>query len=448
MRNVEWFTQLKPVEKLEAVRTLGKNGYSNGEAIVEKASLTGQRMHVIVQGLVSVSDGPPRPDGQTSDQTLNVGDHFCHETLIEAKPAPAHYTAIGSVLTVIIDRAALRELADHFLSNPEKLKRNSTELSIQMDDLDFMATLGVGGFGRVKLVAHRQSGKTYALKCMFKGLVIAKRQTEHILNERKLMGICSHSFLPNLVATFQDHSQIYVLMDSILGGELFSLVATRGRLYENEAAFYTANVTCALEYLHMRNIAYRDLKPENLMIDEQGYLKVVDFGFAKVVSDRTFTVCGTPEYLAPETIRRAGHTTTVDWWALGVLLYELITGQSPFHGGSQMDVLTRIVVGRVPYDELLSPKAWSMITELLEVDPMKRLGSRVRGRRGVRSHAFFAEHLRVEDLEARKLKPPWTPTITSPNDLRNFDSYGDDVDGDASEWERFLKLHPDAFLAW
>ena len=123
-------------------------------------------------------------------------------------------------------------------------------------------------------------------------------------------------------------------------------MATRGRLYEPEAAFYTANVTCALEYLHRRNIAYRDLKPENLMLDVDGYLKVVDFGFAKVVEDRTFTVCGTPEYLAPETIRRAGHTCTVDWWAMGVLLYELITGRSPFHGGSQMDVLTRIVVGR------------------------------------------------------------------------------------------------------
>merc|ERR1712185_747446 len=146
-------------------------------------------------------------------------------------------------------------------------------------------------------------------------------------------------------------------MDLILGGELFSVAARRGRLDEPESAFYAANVTCALEYLHARNIAYRDLKPENLMIDQSGYLKVVDY--------RPFTVCGTPEYLAPETIRRAGHTTTVDWWALGVLLYELITGQSPFHGGSQMDVLTRIVCGRVPRDELLSSTAWSIIVDLL-----------------------------------------------------------------------------------
>ena len=145
-------------------------------------------------------------------------------------------------------------------------------------------------------------------------------------------------------------------------------------MFENEAAFYAANVTCALEYLHVRDIAYRDLKPENLMIDEFGYLKVVDFGFAKVVEDRTFTVCGTPEYLAPETIRRAGHTWTVDWWALGVLLYELITGQSPFHGGSQMDVLTRIVCGRVGRDPLLSSLAWQMISDLLEVDPIRRSG--------------------------------------------------------------------------
>jgi len=399
-----------------------------------------------VQGSVSVSGGPRNEDGSSSDCVLEVGGHFCSETLLEQQPAPAHYTAIGQVLTVVIDRAALRELADYFMNDPEKLK-GSNEAEVRMEDLELLATLGVGGFGRVKLVKNHENGKTYALKCMFKGLVIAKRQTEHILNERRLMGICSHPFLPHLVTTYQDRDQIYVLMDPIMGGELFSLVATRGRLNEDEAAFYCANVTCALEYLHARNIAYRDLKPENLMINGDGYLIVVDFGFAKVVQDRTFTVCGTPEYLAPETIRRAGHGCTVDWWALGVLLYELITGQSPFHGGSQMDVLTRIVVGRVPYDDLLGEKAWGMVTDLLEIDPIRRLGSRVRGRRSVREHNFLAQHLDVDALERREIKAPWVPTIASETDLRNFDNYSDEVE-DASEWERFLTLYPDAFIAW
>jgi len=446
MRNVEWFKGISVSEKLVAVRSMGKEGFSNGDLIVAKGSLTGQGMHVIVQGSVSVSGGPRNEDGSSSDCVLEVGGHFCSETLLEQQPAPAHYTAIGQVLTVVIDRAALRELADYFMNDPEKLK-GSNEAEVRMEDLELLATLGVGGFGRVKLVKNHENGKTYALKCMFKGLVIAKRQTEHILNERRLMGICSHPFLPHLVTTYQDRDQIYVLMDPIMGGELFSLVATRGRLNEDEAAFYCANVTCALEYLHARNIAYRDLKPENLMINGDGYLIVVDFGFAKVVQDRTFTVCGTPEYLAPETIRRAGHGCTVDWWALGVLLYELITGQSPFHGGSQMDVLTRIVVGRVPYDDLLGEKAWGMVTDLLEIDPIRRLGSRVRGRRSVREHNFLAQHLDVDALERREIKAPWVPTIASETDLRNFDNYSDEVE-DASEWERFLTLYPDAFIAW
>ena len=131
-----------------------------------------------------------------------------------------------------------------------------------------------------------------------------------------------------------------------------------------------------------------------------------------------------------------------------MLLYELITGQSPFHGGSQMDVLTRIVCGRIARDELLSSAAWLMIGELLEVDPIRRLGSRVRGRRGVREHSFFALHVDVDALERRQLRPPWVPQIESATDLRNFDSYGADVEGDPKEWDTYLKIYPGAFTAW
>jgi len=438
-RNLEAFTALQPREIARMVKSMPKRGYARDEVIVAKNAIVGKEMYVVLEGTVAVSGGGRK-------ESLSEGMYFLQESLTsKAVPAPYTYTSNGGVTCVVLDRMKLRELVE--FSNFDF----SAETAIELTDLNVMAVLGMGGFGRVKMVKHASTDAKdhyYALKCMYKGLVIAKRQTEHIMNERRLMDMCRHTFLPHLIQTFQDKTQIYVLMDLIQGGELFSLVAGKGRLNEPEAAFYCANVTCALEYLHVRNIAYRDLKPENLMIDDEGYLKVVDFGFAKVVEDRTFTVCGTPEYLAPETIRRAGHTTTVDWWAMGVLMYELITGQSPFHGGSQMDVLTRIVSGRVPYDELLSDPAWRMIIELLEVDPIKRLGSRVRGRRGVREHMFFsALKLDVDALEKRQLKPPWVPTISSPSDLRNFDDYAN-KDDQASEWDRYLKIYPDAFNNW
>jgi len=218
MRNVEWITSLSPAEKLVAVKNLGKFGYTDAQTIVSKGDLTGQGMHIIVAGNVSVKGGPPRKDGRKSDMMLGVGEHFCQETLTEKGPSPAHYMAVGQVMTVMIDRAALRELSDHFMNHPELLRVEQTAVKIELRELQFRATLGVGGFGRVKLVYHDKTNKSYALKCMFKGLVIAKRQTEHILNERKLMGICTHTFLPHLVATFQDDAQIYVLMDLILGG--------------------------------------------------------------------------------------------------------------------------------------------------------------------------------------------------------------------------------------
>jgi len=445
MRNLEWFLSLKPRERIRACHHKPTTRFAADTLILQKEHIAGQGMYVITEGSVTASvDG----NGGASE-TLQAGATFMSESLAGggSVAAEATYRSRGCVC-VVVDRAMLRDICEYGRERRASSQSELEQRLIKLDDLNVVATLGVGGFGRVKLVRHIKSDSHFALKCMYKGLVIAKRQTEHILNERNLLGMCQHSFLPTLVTTFQDRTQIFVLMELILGGELFSLVATRGRLKEREAAFYVANVTCALEYLHARNIAYRDLKPENLMLDDMGYLKVVDFGFAKVVEDRTFTVCGTPDYLAPETIRRAGHTTTVDWWAMGVLLYELITGQSPFHGGTQMDVLTRIVCGRVPRNNLLSSSAWLMISELLEVDPIRRLGSRVRGRRAVREHTFFAAHVDVDALERKELKAPWVPTIESPSDMRNFDSYGDEVESDPAEWDRYLKIAPDAFENW
>lgn len=193
----------------------------------------------------------------------------------------------------------------------------------RLDDVKITCLLGTGGYGTVKMARHKGTGMLYAVKELHKGKVIAKRQSERVCVERKMLAQCDHPFIIELAAAFQDASTLYLLMELILGGEFHGLLSRRRRLTEKDATFYAATVAVTLEYLHDRRIAYRDLKPENLLIDQQGYLKLVDFGFAKIVDDKTWTLCGTPEYIAPEMILRKGHDCRVDWWSVGVLLYEV-----------------------------------------------------------------------------------------------------------------------------
>lgn len=181
--------------------------------------------------------------------------------------------------------------------------------------------------------------KVFALKILRKAEVIKLKQIDHVRHERQILGdVAGYPFITELIASFSDHDSLYMLLDYVPGGELFSYLRRHRRFPEEWAQFYAAEIVLVLEYLHEHQggVAYRDLKPENLLLDAQGHVKLVDFGFAKRLghkNDRpveTYTLCGTPEYLAPEVIQNKGHTTAVDWWALGILIYEFLTGYPPF----------------------------------------------------------------------------------------------------------------------
>jgi len=319
-------------------------------------------------------------------------------------------------------------------------KRREQELvraarpEVRMEDLKVLSILGVGTFGRVKLVLNQaENGVPCALKCMRKGQVIALKQVEHVMNEKQLLEQCQHPFLLELKATFQDEEEIYMLLELALGGELFSVLREKNKFEEPHARFYAACVQSAFAYMHDKNIVYRDLKPENLLFDDLGYLKVVDFGFAKYIVDRTWTLCGTPEYLAPEIITNKGHNLAVDWWAFGILIFEMLVGQPPFCADDPMDIYQKILRNRVAYPANMSKHAKDLIAKLLISVPAQRLGSLKKGHRDISGHNFF-KPLDLVKLMKKEIPAPYVPTIKSPTDTSNFDDYEDD---NAEDWARF-----------
>ena len=221
-----------------------------------------------------------------------------------------------------------------------------------------------------------------------------------------------------------------MLMELALGGELFSLLQKKAPLSSSHAAFYVQQVACIFAHLQSKLIVYRDLKPENLLLDAEGYIKMIDFGFAKTLSEKTYTLCGTPEYLAPEVILNKGHTFSVDWWCIGILAYECLGCQTPFLSDSDMAMYRKIVKGpadgNISWPKSIPPDARDFIEAQINVDPLKRPGSMKDGALDVKTHKWLAQ-VDWKKAEARKLEAPWKPKIKSATDASNFDEFDDDA---------------------
>lgn len=228
----------------------------------------------------------------------------------------------------------------------------------KLSDFEFLRTLGTGSFGRVHLVRSAHNKRYYAIKVLRKAHVVKMKQVEHANNEHSVLSMVRHPFLINLWGTFQDNSFLFMVMDFVPGGELFTLLRHSRRFPAPVAKFYTAEVALAIDFLHQNDIIYRDLKPENILIGADGHLKIIDFGFAKHTRDMCWTLCGTPDYLAPEVISSRGYNKSVDWWSLGVLLFEMLVrvfadqaGYPPFYteDGNPIKLYEKILAGEVKY---------------------------------------------------------------------------------------------------
>ncbi|KAI9204588.1 kinase-like domain-containing protein [Polychytrium aggregatum] len=309
--------------------------------------------------------------------------------------------------------------------NPNRPWRPRLEFSLR--DFEILSTLGTGSFGRVHLVQYRATGKFYAMKVMKKSQIVKLRQVEHTLNEKNILEQLDLPFIVNMIGSFQDPVNLYFVMEYVQGGELFSYLRRAGKFPPHVAQFYAAEVILAFEYIHDFDIVYRDLKPENLLLDNQGHLKITDFGFAKYVPDVTWTLCGTPDYLAPEIIQSKGYGKAVDWWALGILIYEMIAGHPPFFDDDHFKLYEKILACKLRFPPNFDPNAKDLIKRLLQPDLTKRLGNLRGGSQDVKDHKWFS-NIDWNMLKQRRVMAPFIPILRHEADTSNFDEYAEDYE--------------------
>lgn len=302
----------------------------------------------------------------------------------------------------------------------------------QFSDFDLRATVGTGTFGRVRVVKIKgnQDQTPFAMKIMKKSEVIRLKQVEHIKAEKQILQLIEHPFIVNLIITFQDDKRLFMVMEYINGGELFSYLRKKGRLDNEQTRFYAAEIVLALAYLHTIHIIYRDLKPENLLIDCEGHIKMTDFGFAKVVEDRTWTLCGTAEYLAPEIIQSKGHGKAVDWWALGILLFEMLAGYPPFFDDNPFGTYQKVIAGQFELPRHFDGKVRDMIKKLLVLDKSKRFGCLKGGPEDVKQHKWF-KNVDWDMILSRQVPSNHVPDVRGPDDTSMFDRYAESTEGSA-----------------
>ncbi|KAI9837935.1 MAG: serine/threonine protein kinase, AGC [Thelocarpon superellum] len=333
----------------------------------------------------------------------------------------------------------------------------SSGKTLHLSDFELLRTLGTGTFARVWLARRARIGDdsstphqpdtVFALKVLRKAEIIRLKQVEHVRNEREVLAaVAGYPFIITMEASFADRDCLYMLLEYCPGGEVFSYLRKAKRFDPATAQFYAAEIVLVLEFLHgTLGVAYRDLKPENLLIDAHGHLKLVDFGFAKRLDNReTYTLCGTPEYLAPEIIQSKGHSTAVDWWAFGILLYEFVVGQPPFWDQNPLKIYEKIVNEPIKFPRAMPSDAESLISALCTKDRSRRLGNLSGGVSQVKVHPFFAG-IDWDAVYRREMDGPIVPQVHHATDSSNFDEYPPDDHPKEPYTEELYEEYEDAF---
>ncbi|OQV25875.1 Protein kinase DC2 [Hypsibius exemplaris] len=306
-----------------------------------------------------------------------------------------------------------------------------------LSQFHWIKTIGTGTFGRVvlcedslttaSLSTSPSNSRFYAMKILRISDIFRLKQVEHIKDEKKILKGLDHPFIVKMIWSYHDSTNLYMLLEYAAGGELFTYLRSVGRFTVPTAQFYAAEIILALEYLHCKSpsIIYRDLKPENLIFSQDGHIKITDFGFAKELTDRTWTLCGTPEYLAPEIIQSRGYNRAVDYWAFGILLYEMLAGHPPFFSENPIEIYQKILDAKIRWPKQFDLVAKDLIKKLLVADRTKRLGNMKNGVQDIKLHRFF-KSLNWSSCLNKEIQPPYLPRVSHAGDSSNFDDYSEE----------------------
>ncbi|KAL7540936.1 hypothetical protein ACHAXR_010487 [Thalassiosira sp. AJA248-18] len=407
-----------------ALATLNES-YEAGHIIVREGE-PGDIFYMIDSGSVDVLI---KAKGDAPVVTLTSGQFFGELALLSNDVRTASCVAKTDVKCHILmrndfnlllgDLQSLMDGGDYRRREEEYIQpKKASKVSLQVDlsDLDILKVLGIGAFGRVRLakLKHpvndiKNDDGFFALKCISKQSLKENGLDSHILNEKAIMSSLEHPFINRYYCDMEDEKYLYFLLEALPGGELCKRLREEKQFPEPWGKFYSASVLFAFCHMHAKKIAYRDLKPENLVMDFIGYVKVVDFGLAKVIDGgKTWTLCGTPAYLAPEIVLNDGHDWAVDYWALGVFLFEMTSGREPFAAKNPMEVYKQIVSGHVEIPSYFSPTLTDLIMKLLNTSKSKRLGRTMGGGGAVMQHRWYSDFDWDAHLEKR-LEVPLQP---------------------------------------
>ena len=443
LASMDIFCVLRAEQIEELVRKAQVACFEPGAVVSPRGSTGPALLWIIAAGEVSVT----RPDANGGAKVEIIGRHgsgwhFGAKNIVDSSaPRLVDIIADTALVCLTLDLESFGELlplVQHSLARELANRRWILENRhrVTLPQLAIGRTIGIGSFGRVKLVLHTKTSRPYALKVLTKTQLVEMSQVAHVRSEQTLLSTCSHPFLLKLAAAFQDETRLYMVLEFLQGGEVLRLMEAPddGRLPLASCRFYAASVTAAFSYLHSLNIVYRDLKPENMLLDAKGTLKLIDFGFAKILTlGKTFTACGTPDYMAPEIIRQSGHALPCDWWSLGVVLFEMLTGIRPFDvpedDASGIDTLGNVLAyargsAHMPFPEDMDAEARALVTNLCAADTSARYDAE-----RTRAHAFFAS-INFMALENGQVAPPHVPLVGGETDTSNFEAFDDEDDGD------------------
>ncbi|KAG1052365.1 hypothetical protein G6F46_001403 [Rhizopus delemar] len=353
-------------------------------------------------------------DLPTHDEPL-VDEAFVDDAAKARDPAPLDENLYEVPLGENFISSSLTEISA--LSTTIGLKK------VTIDDFEILKLLGRGAYGKVMLCRHKESNRLYAMKVLKKAsLFVHGKSAEHTKAERQILEEVRHPFIVQLFYAFQTNDRLYLILEYATGGELFTHMAAEHMFSEDVARFYLAELLLAIEHLHALGIVYRDLKPENCLLDGDGHVLLTDFGLSKVSIEgsRTNTICGTTEYMAPEILLEVNYDRSVDFWTFGILMYEMLTGYTPFRSNNKKKTLDAILKKKLQVPYYISADAKDLLIRLLRKDPNMRLGSDKEGIKKIKSHRFFRK-INWKELTERTSTPPIQPIVTDPALAENFD---------------------------